>query len=764
MRLPESVAESASSKPDGSSKRADHRWRFWLLGDGREFSGLLLISVALLALLVWSDAGSSIGKRVYDRLELSLGFSASPQVVLVAVDEHSQRELGGWPISRLHYARLIERLVDEGQAPAALGFDLLFLNEREADATLALQMERLPVVLPAVLANTAAVGRGQAGDGPAQWQATPTVLAKAARATGHIHVRYESDGILRGIQTRLWGQLHFSLALIEAAALPGHAALTRAEYLRFPMVDPARPFVSYRLSDLLDLRQPLPALKGKIVLVGATDPLLGDYHATIYSGSAASGTPGVAILASAVNAHLSDRWVRVVPDGWVFASSLMVLLLVMRALQVCHPRRLRIMTLSMALSLPLASVGSLIAWGWWFDVVPIWLTLFVLSLIWVWLRLEGNLRYLKRKSRELQVGRPIRPHARKAFGILQLEQDLDWAIELQGRQLDLLHQMMEHLPEAMAVVDPSGTVVKVNARMQALGSGGLQPGIGLQSLAQELGLPADNWSDLVAVSAQADASLSVRSPSGQRSVYLKTTTFDAQGAQGLRLLMLLDVTELKQSQAQRNQALSFLSHDMRTPVASILALSRQIQTLQGSPQQCVTDARRVAGHAHQLMRLMDGFLFESMAQSEQLQLSQRLIDDLLDDAMAQVRDLASARSMQIGFDSGDRYFFVQVSTTLMVRAFMNLLLNAIKYGQRGTQISVVAEPADSTSVRITISNRIGDVVAEVDETILTQGFGLGLDFVRTVVRRHQGELQMNIDKASGLARACITLTGLMETE
>jgi signal transduction histidine kinase len=151
-----------------------------------------------------------------------------------------------------------------------------------------------------------------------------------------------------------------------------------------------------------------------------------------------------------------------------------------------------------------------------------------------------------------------------------------------------------------------------------------------------------------------------------------------------------------------------------------------------------------------------------MAYGQNLNLAQRLIDDLLDDAMAQVRDLASARGMQILFESGERYFFVQVSTSLMVRVFMNLLLNAIKYGERGTQITVLAESAGPSAVRITVSNRIAALGTDVDETIMTRGFGLGLDFVRTVLERHEGQLHTDIDKASGLARVSISLPGLMD--
>ena len=47
--------------------------------------------------------------------------------------------------------------------------------------------------------------------------------------------------------------------------------------------------------------------------------------------------------------------------------------------------------------------------------------------------------------------------------------------------------------------------------------------------------------------------------------------------------------------------------------------------------------------------------------------------------------------------------------------------------------------------------------AAVDDTIITKGFGLGLDFVRTVVQRHQGQLSMNMDRPKGWAHVGVTL-------
>jgi CHASE2 domain-containing sensor protein len=78
-----------------TAARSSLRWRGL-----PEFAITLLAGFLLLATLVWTPAGSAVGKRIYDQLSIWIGFQASPEVVLVAIDERTRLALGGWPISR----------------------------------------------------------------------------------------------------------------------------------------------------------------------------------------------------------------------------------------------------------------------------------------------------------------------------------------------------------------------------------------------------------------------------------------------------------------------------------------------------------------------------------------------------------------------------------------------------------------------------------------------------------------------------------------
>lgn len=209
--------------------------------------------------------------------------------------------------------------------------------------------------------------------------------------------------------------------------------------------------------------------------------------------------------------------------------------------------------------------------------------------------------------------------------------------------------------------------------------------------------------------------------------------------------------------AESLEGLRALSYDMRSPVSSILALGEQLLSQDTSNSQAV---QRIMRHAEQLMAMMEGFVAHSQARSAHLAKAERLIDDLIEDAIDQAQELARQRSIHLDVVGSEHFLFVNVSSRLVVRALLNVLLNAIEYSEPGSVVHLQCRQggsADRPMAEVTVCNAVaaglGDSAAE--EPVLPPGFGQGLDFVRAVMGRHQGQLLTGIREAG---QACLTLS------
>ena len=93
--------------------------------------------------------------------------------------------------------------------------------------------------------------------------------------------------------------------------------------------------------------------------------------------------------------------------------------------------------------------------------------------------------------------------------------------------------------------------------------------------------------------------------------------------------------------------------------------------------------------------------------------------------------------------------------------------NAVRYGQPQTDIHITlshdplaktaappgateAPPAPQQMVYITLRNTVGEPEdASRPRHMASQGFGLGLSFVKTVIRKHQGHIQLDLPTQAG---------------
>jgi serine/threonine-protein kinase len=253
--------------------------------------GLLAAAAGLAAhatgALNWLERSS-----VDERFSLRGRQSPPPGVVLVGIDNDSLGNLPRYPFSRRLHAQVIDNLHAAGAR--LIVYDISFDRPTSQAADLALfdaAQRAAPVVFATSLISPSGSTQVLGGDSN-----LASIGAQAAAA----NLVPDSDGVLRHLLDQVHGLP--TVASAVARTLDGHPA--NRSQLRGGWIDYRGPPGTVRslsflrvLQDQFDPR----AVRGKLVVVGATAPLLQDLHST----SAGGPMPGPEVQAQAISTVLS---------------------------------------------------------------------------------------------------------------------------------------------------------------------------------------------------------------------------------------------------------------------------------------------------------------------------------------------------------------------------------------------------------------------------------------------------------------------------
>ncbi|BAG45439.1 putative hybrid response regulator [Burkholderia multivorans ATCC 17616] len=202
---------------------------------------------------------------------------------------------------------------------------------------------------------------------------------------------------------------------------------------------------------------------------------------------------------------------------------------------------------------------------------------------------------------------------------------------------------------------------------------------------------------------------------------------------------------------QRDEALDFLSHDMRSPQTSILALLDVYRAEHGDMPAIM---ERIAGHARRALALADGFIHLTRAQSERRAHELVSLNEIVLDAADQLWEKANGFGSRVVAHVPDTDCTTMGDRMMLTRAVANLIDNALKYGPAGTDVHCTLA-ADDGAWLIGVEDA-GPGIAPEQRAAATEsfvrlesahgaarsGFGLGLAFVRATAARHRGQILM----------------------
>ncbi|KUI39115.1 cell wall metabolism sensor histidine kinase WalK [Mycobacterium sp. GA-2829] len=219
------------------------------------------------------------------------------------------------------------------------------------------------------------------------------------------------------------------------------------------------------------------------------------------------------------------------------------------------------------------------------------------------------------------------------------------------------------------------------------------------------------------------------------------------------------------AEMSRRQLVAFVSHDLRTPLAGIRAVSEAIADGLVGGDEVRAHAKHIEQESIRLSEMVDDLFEMSKINAGAVQpvFDRVALDEVVDDVLAAHRIAAERAGVQLRAELPDEPVRVLGSDRALVRVLSNLVANAIAHTPEGGRVQlalgsdddVAWARVDDTGVGIDEADlpRVFDVAyrgsndrVPRDDSSLPSGSGLGLAIAAGLVQAHRGTLSAhNLD-------------------
>lgn len=223
--------------------------------------------------------------------------------------------------------------------------------------------------------------------------------------------------------------------------------------------------------------------------------------------------------------------------------------------------------------------------------------------------------------------------------------------------------------------------------------------------------------------------------------------------EGVRLSM----SEQAKSERLKTELITNVSHDLRTPLTSIITYTDLMKTPQLTDEERISYAEILDRKSQRLKTLIEDLFEVSKMASGNMELHCTRIDlnQLLQQALAEHAEDIELSGLDFRIAHPNKPVYAQVDGQKWWRVLDNLILNAIKYALPGTRVYLSLEEMDGQA-EFTIKNitryELGENTDELferfkrgDESRQTDGSGLGLAIAQSIVDLHGGAMKIEVD-------------------
>ena len=240
------------------------------------------------------------------------------------------------------------------------------------------------------------------------------------------------------------------------------------------------------------------------------------------------------------------------------------------------------------------------------------------------------------------------------------------------------------------------------------------------------------------------------------------------GSEGV-LLTLHDLTGMQRLYTTRKEFVSNVSHELRSPLASIRAMVETLADGALEDRETAGDFLDRIGRDVDRMTVMANELLElSLLESGQVELHlvPLPLKPIVQDVIAQAAGRAASAGIETSVEIPDALAQVVGEEDKVRQVLVNLVENAIKFMPEGGRVSVRAEE-DGRLVEVSVKDtgvgipeehlpHVFERFYKVDRSRRGEGTGLGLAIVKHIVQLHGGDVRAESREGSG-STFCFTL-------
>ena len=330
-----------------------------------------------------------------------------------------------------------------------------------------------------------------------------------------------------------------------------------------------------------------------------------------------------------------------------------------------------------------------------------------------------------------------------------------------------LNFILDHIGQGVVMLDKTYSVIHVNGNALSIFGATGREITSLFQLTRNAGLLKAVEKARGHESSQIDLELEENGPVYAAAVLpIHTEQFENSS-----MVILTDVTQERHSEAMRREFFSNASHELKTPVTSIMGFSELIEhNLAENPEDIVNYARIIHRETEKLSELIEDMTtISALEEHEGFKTAKPMpVYEILKNLQAELSSSCKLKNITLLLNLRETAT-VPMTAEDFSRVMKNLMENAVKYGKDNGKITVSVHNSRKKTVLIVEDDGIG--IGKADQSRIferlyradkshspkVKGSGLGLSIVKHIVQSYHGTIQVESELGKG-SKFTVTLT------